>query len=128
MFNINLNATSSRLFLQVPSLPTLLPWAHPTGHLHMGYRVPWLWGELSLGPRSSSLGSLLDSAATSQDSSGLSVGNTVVYRHSEQYLYKGHIHFNLLREDNLSIMDKMAGPKCVHYLEVSLYKQSFFLL
>ena len=42
-------------------------------------------------------------------------------------LYKRHIlkslllHFYLRREENLSVEDKITGPKCVHYLEVPLY-------
>ena len=27
-----------------------------------------------------------------------------------------------LKEDNLSTKDKVAGPKCVHYSEVPLYR------
>ena len=34
--------------------------------------------------------------------------------------YIQYTHFNLQRENNLSIKDKMAGPKCVHYTEVPL--------
>ena len=45
---------------------------------------------------------------------------------SKRPLYKGHtrslsiilIHFNLQLEDNLSIKDKMARSKCVHYSEI----------
>ena len=42
-------------------------------------------------------------------------------RYKEVSLYL-LVHFNLRREDNLSIKAKMAGPKCVHY---SLYISSF---
>ena len=35
-----------------------------------------------------------------------------------------YIHFNLWREDNLSIKDKMAGLKRIHCLEVPLYTNS----
>ena len=32
-----------------------------------------------------------------------------------------------LKENNLSTKDKVAGPKCVHYSEVSLYRFAVYL-